>query len=426
MIRTLALVCLGLLWSTVNAQDLTITNARIIDGNGGVIADGSVVIRDGRIASVSAGSASASGRNIDARGMTVMPGFTDAHRHVILGADPDRWVEEEAPANMREYLEAGFTTILSAGDPLEAILELRRRLADGEIAGPRLIAAGRVPLARSAGGMAGGPPGDPARASAGRPLVRPTEPAEAIPEDETRAAVRRLAQAGVDAIKTVIFVSPGGPEQGTLAVVAEEAARHGIPSITHATTVQDTVAAVRAGTHVLVHTPHVDQLDTETARMIAESGIPMMSTLGVWVPTFAADNTYIRAKTGEDNVARFRDLEPFPMSALLSAGLGSVNARLLWDAGITYGYGTDTRFLPRDSLVHELKPLRLVFSAQDIVTMLTRNAAVAVGLSDEIGTLEPGKVADIVIVQGNPLADVDALLDVRIVVKGGRVVVEKR
>ncbi|MBN1238737.1 MAG: amidohydrolase family protein [Gammaproteobacteria bacterium] len=402
------------------AQDLVITNARIIDGNGGVIDNGTVMIADGRIASVSE-SAPAGGGALDAGGMTVMPGFIDAHRHIMDG-DPDRWLREQADERMREFLEGGFTTVLSAGDPLEQILELRERLDEGDIEGPRLIAAGRVPLAR--GGPQRPPGVDPARSDASR--APRTAPAEAIPEEETRSAVRALAEAGVDAIKNVITVTPGGPEKKTLMTVVDEAHRHGIPVITHAVTVEDTLAAVEAGVDVLVHTPHIGQLTEAQAERIASAGIPMMSTLGVFVPAFAEDNARIRERTGRDNVARFRDLEPYPMSHLPSAGQGPVNARMLWDAGIVYGYGTDTRFLPRDSLAHELRPLRLVFSAADIVAMMTRNAAETVGLAGEIGTLETGKIADLVLIDGNPLADIHDVLKVAVVIKGGRIVVDNR
>ena len=405
------------------AQDLVIENARIIDGNGGVIDNGSVVVSEGRIVSVSAGSAAADGERIDAGGRTIMPAFSDAHRHIIQG-DPDTWLAEEAAGNMRAWLEAGFTTILSAGDPPEQILELRRRLAEGEIEGPRLLAAGRVPLAASPGGFVPGV--DPARIDQSRGPNRVMETAEAIPEEQTRAAVRAHAEAGFDAIKTVIVVTLDGPETQTLAVVADEARRNGIPSITHAVTVMDTLAAVEARTDVLVHTPHIGHLTEEQARTIVDSGIPMVSTLGIFVPTFAVDNEMIRESTGRDNVARFRDLEPFPYDTLSSAGQGPVNARLLWEAGLVYGYGTDVRFEPADSLAHELRPLRLVFSHEDIVQMLTKNAAVTALVGDETGTLEAGKRADIVILDGDPLTDINAVLEVVLVVKDGEVVVDNR
>lgn len=416
----LALLVCSPVWS----QDLAITNARIIDGNGGVIDSGSVVVRDGLIAAVAAAPADAGGgQAIDAGGMTVMPGFIDAHRHLISG-DPDRWLAEQSVPRMQEFLDAGFTAVLSAGDDLDAILELRRRLDEGEISGPRLMVSGRAPLAQSTGGFAPGV--DPARIDVSRPPHRPTEPAPGIPHEQTRARIQQLADAGVDTIKTVIIITPDGPEQETLSVIADEAQRLGIPSITHAVTVVDTVAAVEAGTHVLVHTPHIGQLDEETARMIADSGIPMVSTLGIFVPTFAADNELIRDRTGMDNVPRFRDLDPFPMDTISSAGQAPVNARMLWDAGIVYGFGTDTRFEPKDALFHELKPLHLVFSAEDIVTIMGRNAAIAIGRLDELGTVEAGKLADLVILDGDPLDDPYDVLNVRVVIQGGEIVVDNR
>lgn len=425
LLRTIAFACAVAvsILGPAAAQDVLISGGRIIDGTGNVIFGGSVLVREGRIVSVTREAPRARGAiEIDARGKTVMPAFIDAHRHIIDG-DPARWLEEHAADRMHEFLDAGFTTILSAGDPLEAILELRRRLDSGEIQGPRLIAAGIVPLAASAGFAAGV---DPARLDRSRPPNRPTEAAPAIPDQQTRDNVRRAVEAGVDAIKTILSVTPGGPEQATLRVVVEEAARFGIPTITHAVSVEDTVAAVEAGVSVLVHTPHIGQLDPDTARMIATAGIPMMSTLGVFVPTFAESNALVRARTGEDNLPRFRDLDPFPFATLSSAGQGPVNARLLWEAGITYGYGTDTRFLPRDSLAHELRPLRLVFSNRDIVEIMTRNSAATIGRGNELGTLEPGKRGDIVVLGGDPLEDIDSLLDVEVVVKDGKVVIDKR
>jgi imidazolonepropionase-like amidohydrolase len=98
---------------------------------------------------------------------------------------------------------------------------------------------------------------------------------------------------------------------------------------------------------------------------------------------------------------------------------------LLWEAGLVYGYGTDTQWSPKETLADELRALRLVFSPQDIVKIITKNAATATLHGSEFGTLEPGKAADIVIIDGDPSRDSDALLNVVTTIKAGQVVFEK-
>jgi imidazolonepropionase-like amidohydrolase len=429
----LALMASG---GAARAQNLVISNARILDGTGKLIERGAVVVRDGKIASVAAGTPApvAGARVIDARGMTVMPGFIDAHRHPVP-ANAAEWLEKGAAADMRGFLEAGFTTVVAAIAPDEG-LELRRRTESGAIKGPRIFAARLIPLSRPPAAARGneggrgtaapargatpqGPPagrGDPARFDTSRPPLRPTEPAGAIPPAETVQAVDAAAKAGFDYIKTIITVTPGGPEVETLRLIVNEGKKRNIPTITHAVSVIDTLGAVEAAPAVLVHTPHIGRLDEDPAAVqkIAKAGIPMTSTLAVFIPHFSADGAPL-----------FRDALPFPWNTLSSAGQGPVNARLLWEAGISYGYGTDTSWPPKVSLKDELRGLSVVFSPKDIVTILTRNAARSALKPDQLGTLEPGKLADIVIVDGDPLADVYNLLNVVTTVKGGVVLFEK-
>ncbi len=402
---------------SVAAQDLVITNARILDGKGGVIERGSVVVRGGKVATVSPGPAAAipGARSIDAHGKTVMPGFIDAHRHLVQG-DPAQWLEQRAPAQMQAFLDAGFTTVLSAIDPPQ-VLELRQRIQHGKVKGPRLFAAGFAPLAGPAAG--GGPPqqGDPARFDTSRPPRRPTQPAPPILSDATIKTVENIAKAGYDYIKTVIIVSPNGPETNTLKLIVQEGRKRNLPTITHAVSVIDTLAAVDAGPAVLVHTPHIGHLEEDAAAVqkIAKAGIPMTSTLAIFIPHFSVDNKPL-----------FRDGQPFPWDTISSAGQGPVNARLLWEAGISYGYGTDASWPPRETLSDELRALSVVFSPRDIVTIITKNAAASVLRSSEIGTLEPGKLADLVIIDGDPLTNATHLLNVVTTIKGGVVVSEKR
>ena len=399
------------------AQNLVITNARILDGTGKVIERGAVVVRDGRIASVAAGNPPSvpGARVIDAGGKTVMPGFIDAHRHPIP-ANTAEWLAKDAAAEMRAFLEAGFTTVLSAITAVDG-LELRKRTESGVIKGPRIFAAMLIPVARAGGGGRGnaGGRGDPARFDNSRPPLRPTEAAGAIPAGETIKAVEAAATGGFDYIKTVMTVTPGGPEIETLRLIVNEGKKRNLPTITHAVSVIDTLGAVDAGPAVLVHTPHIGRLEEDAAAVqkIAKAGIPMTSTLAVFIPHFSADN-----------VPLFRDRLPFPWNTISSAGQGPVNARLLWEAGISYGYGTDTSWPPRESLRDELRALSVVFSPKDIVTILTKNAARSALKQDQLGTLEPGKLADIVIVNGDPLNDIYDVLKVVTTVKGGVVVSE--
>jgi imidazolonepropionase-like amidohydrolase len=380
--------------SGVAAQDLIITNARIIVGNGEVIDQGSLVIRNGRIASVSPGAANAQGaQTLDARGMTVMPGFIDAHRHIMRG-NADAWLTEEAPDRLREFLEAGYTTLMSGGGPVPGIVQLKERIDTGALTGPRIITSGRVD-----------PPG--------------FETAEAA-----REQVRAMAKAGVEIIKARIDPDANPQQIATLAAITDEARMHDLEVMVHAVSPEAMVAAVKAGATKLVHTPHFGWLTEEDARVVREAGVEVLSCIGFGVPVFGVFN--------DDNVPTFRDGKPWPEAILDGKGRGreagekAVNARTLWDAGVIYGFGTDTGYHPREGLAHELRALNLMFSPQDLVTLMGPNTAAFINRSDDLGTLEPGKLADIVVLDGNPLEGYWHLLNATVVIKGGEVVVDKR
>jgi imidazolonepropionase-like amidohydrolase len=395
------------------AQNLTITNARILDGTGRVIQRGAVVVRDGKIASVSATApAAGGGRTMDAGGKTVMPGLIDGHRHIVTGSPAD-WLSQRAPQELQQFLDAGFTTVLAAIDPPQAI-EARNRIAAGQMKGPRLYVGTILPVA----GPSGPPPkGDPARTDPARGPF-PATPAPAIPREATIKAVENAVKAGYDYLKVVLNTTQNGPEVDTLKLIIAEGKKHNKPTIVHAVSVRDTLAAIETRPDMLVHTPHIGNLgdDPTAVKRIAGAKIPMTSTLAVFVPHFDANGT-----------ALFRDRQAFPWNTLSSAGQGPVNARLLWEGGlVSYGYGTDTQWPPKETLADELRALRLVFSPQDIVKIITKNAADATLHGVEIGTLEAGKLADIVIIDGDPMRDSNALLNVVTTIKGGEVVFERK
>ena len=413
---TIALAIVLVAWSSVaSAQNLVIANARVIDGKGGVMERGSVAVRDGKIASISVGvpAGLAGAPRIEAQGLTLMPGFIDAHRHIVQG-DGKAWLATTAAAQLQEFLDAGFTTVLCAICPDEAV-EMRQRIEAGTVKGPRLLLGSIIPLARAA--VPGGGRGDPARFDTSRPPLRPTTPAGAIPDADIVKAVESVAARKFDYIKTVITATPGGPETRTLKLIVDEGKKRNLPTITHAVSVIDTLAAVEAMPAVLVHTPHIGRLEEDAAavKRIAGAGIPMTSTLQVFVPHFGADNTPL-----------FRDAQPFPWDTISSAGQGPVNARLLWQAGISYGYGTDTTWPPKQSLADELRALSLVFSPLDITKIMGQGAARSTLKSDLIGSLDVGKQADLVLIDGDPLVNITDLLKVVTTIKGGRIVSDRR
>jgi imidazolonepropionase-like amidohydrolase len=372
------------------AQNLTVSNARIIVGDGQVIERGTIVVRNGRIVSVgTAATSSTPGTpSVDARGMTVIPGFIDGHRHVNTGPD-----EKE---QMQKLLEAGYTTILSGGGPADGNLTLRDHIEKGIINGPRIIPTGSIRL----------------------PNTTP---------DQGRSQIRQIAQMGIKFTGEISVTPRPGPtpqELETLRAILDEAQKVNVFVQVHAVSPQAMKAVVDLGVRKLVHTPHFGWLDFADAQKMAAAGVKQLSTIAFGTPVFGV--------FANDNTPRFRDGKPWPAAILDGEGRGQeagykpVNARTSWDAGIMYGYGTDTTYDPRAGLQQELKTLNLMFSMPDIIKMMGPNTASYLEMSDSLGTLAPGKFADMVILAGNPLDGFWNMLNARVVVKGGKIVVDKR
>ena len=389
---TLACLVLGVSVS-LSAQDLTITNARIITSSGEVIERGSIVVRDGSIVSVAPGTPAAADINtVDANGMTAMPGFIDAHRHINTGPDEK--------AQMQALLEAGYTTILSGGGPAEGNITLRDHIDSGLINGPRIIPTGRVSLT--------------------------------IPPEQARAEIRAMAMLGIKftgEIGLTSFPGPTDQEMEVLRAILDEAGKVGVMVQVHAVSSQSTMAAVEAGVKRLVHTTNKNFLDRESAQRMATSGVMVLTTVGFGSPVFGVYS--------DDNVPTFRDGNPWPDSIALTsrvpelhmgeeAAHAPLNARTLWDTGVVLGYCTDTSYDPTAGLDHELKILNVMFSMQDLVKMLGSNTAAYIQMEDQIGDLAPGKLADIILLDGDPLEGYWNWLNTKVVIKGGVVVVDKR
>ena len=440
MRRILALVCLALVCNGSFGQDtrsgipqpelvllylpdLVIGNARIIDGTGGVLEQGTVVVRDGIIASVSATVAEAEAPvYIDAAGMTVLPGLIDTHRHLLpsqfINSDEAlaRWLEDGLPTELQNYLAAGLTTIMSTGDYFPAILDVRRRIEAGELEGPRLL---------SVGSNFSAPDGHPSVSIFGsNPWGRALHTNAVSDPDAARAKVRELGNAGVDAIKVIY---DGGQDDvwprlddAVLAAIADEARAQGLPTIVHVHGVEELVTAVELGARRFVHMPYRGSVATAQAgRLLREASISIATTVGIRAPVINA-----AGEIGNTPGAGRVEFTPI-RQAYLSQTLA--NLRQLWDAGVIVAFGTDTAALrPAAAIAHEIRTLSEVLSEEEIITALTRNAAQFLGRGDDIGTLEPGKFADIVVIDGNPLADISALANVVLVIKGGDIVIDNR
>jgi imidazolonepropionase-like amidohydrolase len=192
----------------------------------------------------------------------------------------------------------------------------------------------------------------------------------------------------------------------------------------HAVSPKAMLAAVRAGAQKLVHTPHFGWLTDADVKVVKDAGVEVLSCAGFGVPVFDVFN--------KENKPTFRDGKPWPEGIIEGEGRGreagykAVNARTLWDGGVVYGYGTDTNYNPHAGLAHELKTLALMFSNQDLIKILGPNTAAFLDKQNELGTLEAGKLADMVVLGGNPLEGYWHLLDAKVVIKGGEIVVDKR
>lgn len=371
------------------AQDLTITNAHIVVGNGSVIERGSIVIRGGKIVSVAAGApASRSGQVIDAKGMSAMPGFIDAHRHINTGP--------EEKAQMQRQLEAGYTTILSGGGPGDGNLMLRDHIESGVINGPRVVPSERIRLANN------------------------------TPEN-ARAEIRKMAAMGIKYTGEISLTPVPGPsaqELEVLRAILDEGKKAGVNVQVHAVSSPAMNAAVAIGIPLLVHLPNKDWVSKADAEKLAAAGTKILMTIGFGAPVFGV--------FADDNKARFRDGKDWPEGIVdgvgggVEAGYAMVNARTIFDAGGILGYCTDTTYDALAGLEHELKSMNVVFSLQDMVKIMGPNTAAYLGMADQLGTLEAGKLADIVLLDGNPLEGYWNWLKTKVTIKEGKVVVDVR
>lgn len=387
------------------------------------IADGAVVAVDGRITWVGAtGSApptEAGTEVIETHGATIMPGLIDCHTHMfyaryssILEMDTRHSIERatiNAAVNVRTFLFAGFTTVRDVGCRGSIACAVRDAVNEGLILGPRVIAGG--PIVTTTGGLGDFlPPWVTNEYSLG--LV-----ADGI--EEVRKAVRRLVKMGVDMVKleaTSHAISrAGGMSTATMSeaeirAAVDEAHKYGKRVAAHAQSRAGILNALRGGVDTL---EHGSELDDECIALLRRGTT-------VYVPTIS--NLYSYTEQGR----KIGVAESVIAEVARSAPAWIRSVELAHEAGIPIAMGSDVgNRYPNGQNSVELEMLvRHGLTPMEAIQSATRVAAQALALADEIGTLEVGKVADVIAVKANPLGDIRVLQDsanVEVVVRGGRV-----
>jgi len=403
--------------SATAAETVVVKAARLIDGRGGPpLAPAMVRIEGDRIAEVGARVAVPPGAHvIDLGEATVLPGFIDLHTHLTDKEDV-HWEEallKTTPSqaalwgarNARVTLEAGFTTCRDMGPTWPYVdVDLRDAIAQGAVPGPRLLVAGNY--VSSTGGA-----GDARQFSLFVDV--PTVHNLADGPDEVVKAVRTNLKHGADHIKILATGAvlskgiPPGQQQYSdeeIQAAVTEARRWGRMVAAHAHGTEGIKAAIRAGVRTV---DHGSMLDDEAVAMLKGSS----STY--YVPTlYTSDVIDTSASVPESEKERERQIKDAQY----------VGFRRALAAGLPIGVGSDAAVIPHGQNAHELSVrVRLGEKPMAALVSATRVNAEILGWSDRIGTVEKGKLADIVAVPGDPLADITAVERVGFVMKGGTI-----
>jgi imidazolonepropionase-like amidohydrolase len=392
-----------------------IANGQLIDGTGAPpVRDAALVIRDGRI--LHAGPVSTAppvppdARRIDARGGTIMPGLVEAHFHptyfdvaALEDLDikyPVEYVTLLAAVNARLALECGYTAARSGGSLFNIDFWLKKAIEEGITPGPRLAASGREIC--GVGGLMDWNPDYRKIGMEGLVLL-------VNGADEARAAVRKLVKDGVEWVKTYPTGDAAAPDTNdhhTLCMTFEEmhacvatAHNHGLKVTGHCRATQGIKNALRAGYDTLEHGTFMDD---EALEMLLQRNTPVVPALQFEHASIVRGPEFGMGRKVIDG--HKETLEG-----------GAESARRILKAGGRLGMGGDYGFAwnPHGTYAKELTFfVRYVgFSPLETITCATRTGAEIMGQGDEFGTLKPGKLADVLVVDADVLADVSVLED---------------
>ena len=383
-------------------QNMWITNGQLFDATSEkAINNPGILIEKGKISCIgSSCKIPQEITNIDATGKSILPGLIDLHGHILSGkAEGNEQSIPEMiwdqlrflPSVRRELIAAGITSYRSLGDVMPGIFKFKQAINEQSIAGPRLFIAGPIFTVK------GGHPTKDRRIPSWvveRMTIQSDDPIYVKKE------IAKLAKQGIDGIK-VVYQSHTNKEgvitmprisKETLHAITSEAKKHGLWVAVHTGTPEETQEAIEAGITTIEHgIRHGNLIQSKTMTKIVENNI-------VYVPTLGREPK------------------------------GHLNIATLNQSNILLGVGTDSpvEMLNGNSYRNELS--RMVdagMSDAKAIISATRNGALALGKSKELGTIEVGKFADILIVDGQPWNDITQLNNIEMVILSGRIAMDK-
>ena len=396
---------------------IAIRAGRLIDGRGGPPVANAVILVEGeRITAVGSGLPIPAGaRVIDLSTSTVLPGFIDAHTHVTT--QPSDYYEDifrktpidvaiKAHVFAKRTLDAGFTTIRDVGSGEFIDVALRNAINRGDVPGPRIQAA--TLTVGSTGGH-----GDLTGFSPYLKFSTFSGVADGVAE--IRKLVRFEVKNGADVIKMIASAgvlseeeSVGAPQysQEEMNAVVEEAAMWGRKVAAHAHGTEAIKRAIRAGVASVEH-----------ASLIDDEGLRLAEERGTYLVMDIYNDDYIMAE-----YKRLGYPENILAKERLIGRAQRENFRKAWKAGVKMAFGTDAGVYPHGWNGKQFaKMVEWGMTPMQAIQAATVSAADLLGWSDRVGSLQPGRFADLIAVKGDPLKDISELERVQFVMKGGKV-----
>jgi len=400
------------------AETIVVTGARLVDVLAGRETERpQILISDGRISAVGrqGDPAPADARRLDLGNRTILPGLIDMHVH--LTSDPrisgyrrleytDSFWMAVGVANARKTLEAGFTTVRNVGSGEYQDVGLMEGIDHGYIAGPRIVPA--TYALGSTGGHCDATQFPPSITTPGTQIANSP--------DEYRALVRKVHKYGAKVIKVCmtggvlskrdsVGAQQVSPEE--IKAIVEEAHRLGLRVAVHAHGTEGINDALRAGVDTV---EHASLADAESFKLAREHG--------AWFDMDIYNDDYILAE-GANNGVYPESLEKEKMIGLKQRQ----TFRAAHAAGVKMLFGTDAGVYPHGTNARQFaKMVEWGMTPMEAIQAATRNAAEALDQTANVGAIAPGRYADLIAVDGDPLADIRTLETIAIVMKGGTIV----